>query len=196
MSKVYLGEVAREYRETFTRNKNGLPAVGLEHILPEDLTLTLWDEGNDNTFTKLFHKGQVLFGRRRAYLKKAAVAPFDGICSGDITVIEAIPDKILPDLLPFVIQNDAFFNFAVGKSAGSLSPRVKWEHLSQFEFALPPISAQKKLTDLLVATNIARKAYKKLLSATDELIKSQFTPWSDRLVPPYFLLLGGAIHAV
>ena len=68
----------------------------------------MWDESGVNTFTKIFHKGDVLFGRRRAYLKKAVIAPFDGICSGDITVIVARPEYILPELLPFVIQNEAF----------------------------------------------------------------------------------------
>ena len=108
------------------------------------------------------------------YSIKAAVAPFDGICSGDITVIEAIPEKLLPELLPFVIQNDTFFDYAVGKSADSLSPRAKWEHLQNFEFTLPPVAEQRKLADLLWAVNAARTAYKKLLVATDELIKSQF----------------------
>ena len=119
MSKVLLGDVARERRETCKGSKDGYPVVGLEHLIPEEITLSAWDEEKENTFTKLFRKGDVLFGRRRAYLKKAAVAPFDGICSGDITVIEAIPEKILPELLPFIIQNDALFDFAVGKSAGS-----------------------------------------------------------------------------
>ncbi len=126
MSKVCLGDVAKERKEKCKGSKNGYPIVGLEHLITEELNLTAWDEDKENSFTKIFRKGDILFGRRRAYLKKAAVAPFDGICSGDITVIEAIPDKILPELLPFVIQNDAFFDLAVNKSAGSLSPRVKW----------------------------------------------------------------------
>ena len=135
---------------------------------------------SDNTFTKTFRKGQILFGRRRAYLTKAAIAPFDGICSGDITVIEALPDKLLPDLLPFIIQNDAFFEYAVGKSAGSLSPRVKWEHLQHFELTLPALDKQRELADLLWAANSTREAYKKLVFATGELVKSRFlkVAWS------------------
>lgn len=172
--RVKLGEVARESRETLRGSKRGLPVVGLEHIMPGELTLSDWDVDRENTFTKTFRKGQMLFGRRRAYLKKAAVALFDGICSGDITVIEAIPEKLLPELLPFVIQNDTFFNYAVGKSAGSLSPRAKWQHLQNFEFTLPSVAEQRKLADLLWTTNATREAYKKLLVATDELIKSQF----------------------
>lgn len=174
MSKVKLGDVAFEHKETCKGSKDGYPIVGLEHLIPEEVTLTAWDEGRDNTFTKIFRKGNVLFGRRRAYLKKAAVAPFNGICSGDITVIEAIPDRILPELLPFIIQNDDLFDFAVGKSAGSLSPRVKWEHLKNYEFELPNIDKQRELSELLWAMDATKKSYQKLIAATDELVKSQF----------------------
>ena len=174
MSKVKLGDVAIEHKETCKGSKDGYPIVGLEHLIPEEVTLTAWDEGSDNTFTKMFRKGNVLFGRRRAYLKKAAVAPFDGICSGDITVIEAIPDRILPMLLPFIIQNDELFDFAVGKSAGSLSPRVKWEHLKNYEFELPDMDKQRELAELLWAMDATKKSYQKLIAATDELVKSQF----------------------
>ena len=174
MSKVLLGDVAVEHKETCKGSKDGYPIVGFEHLIPEEITLTAWDEGSENTFTKMFRKGNVLFGRRRAYLKKAAVAPFDGICSGDITVIEAKPDRILPELLPFIIQNDALFDFAVGKSAGSLSPRVKWEHLKNYEFELPDMDKQRELATLLWAMDETKKSYQKLIAATDELVKSQF----------------------
>lgn len=174
MSKVKLGDVAIEHKETCGGSKDGYPIVGLEHLTPEEVTLTAWDEDSDNTFTKVFRKGNVLFGRRRAYLRKAAVAPFDGICSGDITVIEAIPDRILPELLPFIIQNDGLFSFAVGKSAGSLSPRVKWEHLKNYEFELPSMDRQCELAELLWAMDTTKKSYQKLIAATDELVKSQF----------------------
>lgn len=174
MSRVLLGDVAVEHKETCKGSKDGYPIVGLEHLIPEEITLTAWDEGSENTFSKMFRKGNVLFGRRRAYLKKAAVAPFDGICSGDITVIEAKPDYILPELLPFIIQNDNLFDFAVGKSAGSLSPRVKWEHLKNYEFELPDMEKQKELAELLWAMDNTKKSYQKLIAATDELVKSQF----------------------
>ncbi len=174
MSRVKLGDVAVEHKETCKGNKDGYPVVGLEHLTPEEVSLTNWDENSDNTFTKMFRKGNVLFGRRRAYLKKAAVAPFDGICSGDITVIEAIPDRVFPDLLPFIIQNDDLFTYAIGKSAGSLSPRVKWEYLKDYEFELPDMDRQKELSEILWAMDTAKKSYQKLIAATDELVKSQF----------------------
>lgn len=194
MSKVCLDDVAVEHRETCKFNRNGYPIVGLEHLLPEEITLTTWDESSENTFTKVFRKGNVLFGRRRAYLKKAAVAPFDGICSGDITVIEAKPDRILPELLPFIIQNDSFFSFAISKSAGSLSPRVKWEHLKNFEFELPDMNHQRKLADLLWAMDTTKKSYQKLIKATDELVKSQFIEPPSHKDFPINVFWKGGLH--
>jgi len=175
MSKVKLEDVAKEHKEVLNGDKSGLPVVGLEHLIPKEIKLEHWDVDVDNTFTKMFRKGNVLFGRRRAYLKKAAYATVDGVCSGDITVIEAIPGKILPELLPFIIQNDYLFDYAVGKSAGSLSPRVKWEHLKNFEFdELPDLETQRKLAKLLWSIQETMESYKELIKNTDELVKSQF----------------------
>lgn len=144
--KIKLSEVAQEYKGK-TTNKNN--SVGLEHLDSDNITLNRYDACGDNTFTKAFKKGQILFGRRRAYLHKAVVAPFDGVCSGDIIVIEAIPNKIDPGFLPFIIQNKNFFDYAVEKSAGSLSPRVKWEQLRAYEFELPDLKEQKRLAKVL-----------------------------------------------
>ena len=172
--KVKLGEVARECRNTWKNSKEQVPVVGLEHLESGEITLSAWDIDSENTFNKKFTKGQVLLGRRRVYLRKAVIAPVDGICSGDITVIEAVPNKILPGLLPFVIQNDAFFNYAMKGSAGSLSPRVKWDYLKDYEFFLPPLSEQRILADKLWAAYRLKESYKKLLKATDEMVKSRF----------------------
>lgn len=171
---VKLGEVAKERRESIKTDKANKPIVGLEHLIPQQVQLTEWSNDADNTFTKLFHKGDVLFGRRRAYLKKASLAPFDGICSGDITVIAPIENKIAPELLPFIIQNDAFFDYAVEKSAGSLSPRVKWEHLKNYEFELPGLEEQRKLAKILWAVEETKQAYKTLFQKTDDLVKAKF----------------------
>ena len=174
MGVVKLGDVARESRLKWTKSKQDVPIVGLEHLIPNEIRFDVYDINTDNTFSKRFVKGQVLFGRRRAYQRKAAVAEFDGICSGDITVIEAIEGKIVPELLPFIVQTPVFFDYANRGSAGSLSPRVKWEHLADFEFELPPLEEQKVLADKLWAAYRLKEAYKKLLVATDEMVKSQF----------------------
>ncbi len=178
MTHVCLGDVAREIKQKVPVDQE-LPTVGLEHLDPGEVELAHWDEGVETTFTKAFSKGQVLFGRRRAYLRKAAVAPFDGICSGDITVI-APKDNLSPRLLPFIIQNDALFEHAVTNSAGSLSPRVKWRSLSQFEFELPSIAKQEDLADILWTAQETRSHYRQLLTACDDVVKSQFVEMFDK----------------
>ena len=174
MAKVTFGDIAKECRSTYKGDKSGIPIVGLEHIEPQNMLVRNFEVDTENTFTKSFKKGQVLFGRRRAYQQKAGVATFDGICSGDITVIEAIPEKVDIGLLPFIVQNEAFFGHAVQGSAGSLSPRVKWEHLASYEIELPSLSEQKVLAEKLWAAYRLKESYKRLLAATDEMVKSQF----------------------
>ena len=143
-------------------------------MIPEQVILTEWDQASENTFTKIFRAGDVLFGRRRAYLKKAAVAPFDGICSGDITVIAAKEDVLSPRLLPFIIQNDMLFDYAVKMSAGGLSPRVKWQNLKDFVVILPDLEKQEELAEILWSMEYTKRAYRNMIAQTDELVKSQF----------------------
>lgn len=169
-----LGDIAIESKVTFKGDKTNVPIVGLENIEPEEIVLHSYEINAENTFSRCFHKGQILFGRRRAYLKKAAVADFDGICSGDIIVIEPIEGKVEPSLLPFIIQNDKLFNYAVSRSAGGLSPRVKWQDLANYEFDLPPLSEQKALADKLWTAYRLKESYKKLLQATDDMVKAEF----------------------
>jgi type I restriction enzyme, S subunit len=143
-----LGQIAKEVRQnTKSPLEEGIERyVGLEHLEPGNLKISRWGNvAEGTTFTKTFKEGDVLFGRRRAYLKKAARADFEGLCSGDITVLRANPALILPDLLPYYLSADAVFDFAVSNSAGSLSPRAKWRDLSKFECSLPDLKMQEKI---------------------------------------------------
>lgn len=171
---VRFDQIAKECRETFKGSFEGKPIVGLEHIEPYDMLLKNYDLNVETTFTKSFRKGQILFGRRRAYQHKACVATCDGICSGDITVIEPIEGAVYPDLLPFIIQNDDFFEHAIKGSNGALSPRVKWEHMANFEVNLPSIDEQKVLAEKLWAAYEVKQSYLKMIDATDEMVKAQF----------------------
>jgi type I restriction enzyme S subunit len=127
--------------------------VGLEHLEPGDLRIRNWGNVVDGvTFTSVFQPGQVLFGKRRAYQRKVAVAEFSGVCSGDIYVLESKEANVLlPELLPFICQTDAFFAHAVDTSAGSLSPRTNWTSLASFEFLLPPAADQQSVVRLFTA---------------------------------------------
>lgn len=167
---VRFGDVAFEPKE----NARDVAAegirhvVGLEHIDSEDIHLRRSAGVEEaSTFTKKFKKGDVLFGRRRAYLKKAALAPFDGICSGDITVFRA-KGGLNPELLPFVVNNDKFFDYAVKHSAGGLSPRVKFKDLANYEFLLPPKDQQARLAELLWAMDEVVEREREVLGRLEE----------------------------
>lgn len=172
MKIVTLDQVAEERKG---QAKSGDPkdlSIGLEHLVPECLHVEEWDDSGKNTFTKVFCKGDILFGRRRAYLKKAAIAPFDGVCSGDITVIKSKKSPLIPELLPFVIQNDALFDYAVKNSAGSLSPRVKWEYLKTFSFRLPEKNEQQRLLEKLTSIDSEELAAQDALQAAIDMRQS------------------------
>jgi len=136
--------------------------VGLEHLDPENLHIRRWNTPENGTsFTRKFVPGQTLFGKRRAYQRKVAYAEFEGICSGDILTFEPKDKKVLlPELLPFICQSDAFFDHALGTSAGSLSPRTSWKALKDFEFPLPPIEEQKCIAEILWAADEVVEKYK------------------------------------
>lgn len=141
--------------------------VGLEHIDPGDLRIRRWaDIADGTTFNSVFKPGQVLFGKRRAYQRKVAVADFAGVCSGDIYVLEPSSDALMPELLPFICQTDAFFDHAVGTSAGSLSPRTNWKSLADFEFLLPPIQEQARLVEALLSAQNTAETLLGLIDAT------------------------------
>ena len=126
--------------------------VGLEHLDPDSIHIRRTGVPSDVEGTKLkVYKGDIIFGKRRAYQRKAAIAHFDGICSAHSMVLRANPETIEPDLFPFFIHSDIFMNRAVDISEGSLSPTIKWRTLSEQEFRLPSRPIQKKLAELLWA---------------------------------------------
>ena len=157
--------------------------VGLEHLEPGDLRIRSWGSVADGvTFTSMFQPGQVLFGKRRAYQRKVAVADFSGVCSGDIYVLETKDAQVLlPELLPFICQTDAFFDHAVGTSAGSLSPRTNWTSLADFEFMLPPMDEQRHLIRLLLNAEVTRTAAEDAATHSEKLRKSLLFETFDAL---------------
>jgi type I restriction enzyme S subunit len=171
---VKFGDVVAEPRDTVKDIvSEGIEhVVGLEHIETGNIHLrNSAGIEESTTFTKKFSKGDVLFGRRRAYLKKAAQASFSGICSGDITVFRA-KKGLMPQLLPFVVNNDKFFDYAIKHSAGGLSPRVKFKDLANYEFLLPPLAQQAQLAELLWAMDEVIEKELKVFSKQETLFLS------------------------
>ncbi len=146
--------------------------VGLEHLDPETLHLRQWGHPSDVTGQKLaFKKGDVIFGRRRAYQRKLAVAEFDGICSAHAMVVRAKPKMILPEFLPFFLQSDMFMERAIEISVGSLSPTINWKTLRVQEFPLSPIEEQKRIAEILWAADDAVEKFGEAEVKLDKLIR-------------------------
>lgn len=165
---VKFGDVVDNMNET-TRDPEAVGldrVVGLDHMDPQSLPLKRWDNLSDlhegTSFTRVFRAGQVLFGKRRAYQRKVSLPDFDGICSGDILVFQAKNAELLPEFLPYIVQSDGFFDHALGTSAGSLSPRTKWQELAKYEFALPPIVEQRRMAELIVSIDNTIVSYEAL----------------------------------
>jgi len=149
--------------------------LGLEHLDSGCLRVSRFGSEVAPIGEKLvMRKGDVLFGKRRAYQKKVAIAPFDGIFSAHGMVLRPNEDVIDKDFFPLFISSDYFLDAAIAISVGSLSPTINWRDLKELEFNLPPLDEQKKLAKVLWAAENAIESYKNLIKCTDELVKSQF----------------------
>ena len=140
--------------------------VGLEHLDSESLTIRRWGAPSDVDATKLrFRAGDIIFGRRRVYQRKLAVADFDGICSAHAMVLRAKPAVALPEFLPFFMQSDLFMERAREISVGSLSPTINWKTLAKEEFALPPLDEQLGIAEVVTLAGALSEALRNLLDA-------------------------------
>lgn len=156
---VRFGDIVRQAGGTNQRPTDER-VVGLEHLDSDALTVRRYAPSDaDHTFTRKFSKGQVLYGKRRAYQRKAARVDFDGVCSNDIIVMEPASRALHASLLPILVQSPSFLEHALATSVGSLSPRTNWKSLGDFYFNLPPIEDQVKIADLVwAAEEVAVKA--------------------------------------
>lgn len=149
--------------------------IGLEHLDSGNLYVTRWGADTAPIGEKLLmKKGDVLFGKRRAYQKKVGIAPFDGIFSAHGMVLRPKEDVICKSFFPFFISSDYFLNEAIRISVGGLSPTINWKDLRVLEFELPSLEEQRVLADKLWAAYEVKESYKNLLAQTDKLLHAQF----------------------
>jgi type I restriction enzyme S subunit len=145
--------------------------VGLEHIDSDAIHITRFGKREDVTGTKLrCYPGDVIFGRRRAYQRKAAIVEFDGFCSAHSLVLRANQKVIDPKLFPFFLHSDTFMNRAIDISVGSLSPTINWGTLKTQQFLLPPLEQQANLAQLLWAGDEMIESEKNLLELLENLL--------------------------
>lgn len=171
--RVRFGDVVENCAETCDPEEAGLERfVAMEHLEPGSLHVRSWGNVADGTtFTRRCQPGQVLFGKRRAYQRKVAVAEFEAVVSGDIYVLAPKDtQRLLPELLPFLCLSERFFQHAVGTSAGSLSPRTNWSSLASFEFDLPPLDQQRRIAEILWALDEVDQEFESVSKACESAL--------------------------
>jgi len=140
--------------------------VGLEHLETGGTSVRSWGSTNDVTSSmKLFKTGDVIVARRNVYLRRAARAGFDGVCSGDGIVLRGNPAVCLPDLLPFLLNTNGFWDYVTSQADGTMSKRITVKRLLAYEFPLPPIEEQRRIAEML---NSASSYAESLVNAKQE----------------------------
>lgn len=169
--------------------------VGLEHLDPGTLEVTRWGaEVTPKGDKLLMKKGDILFGRRRAYQKKVGIAPFDGIFSAHGMVLRPKADVVDPMFFPFFISSDIFLDEAIRVSVGSLSPTANWKDLRTLEFDLPSPGKQRELAGILSEAESLKGHYRKLLTTCDDVVKSQFVDAVQSAHNPSFVRLDDLVR--
>lgn len=158
--------------------------VGLEHYDSGEPVITRYtDTSLLSSSVKEFKANDILIARRNVYLKRAGIAFFSGLTSGDSIVLRiyedceartGIPKEDAVRIIPFVLNSNAFWAYANKHADGMNSKRISKKMLYAYEFDLPPLAEQRVLADKLWAAYRLKESYKKLLAATDEMVKSQF----------------------
>jgi len=167
--RLSLGTVATASKEKVSPSDGTVDRyVAGEHMDSDDLKIHRWGDPNETALGPAFHRrfrpGQVLYGSRRTYLRKVAVADFDGVCANTTFVVQTKdPARLLPEFLPFVMSAEPFHAFAIAESKGSVNPYVNWSDIERYEFDLPPLDEQKRIADLLWTAErsaVAQTAYR------------------------------------
>lgn len=175
---VKLGTLAVEISERVDNpSESGVERfVGLEHFVSGDLKIKAWGTtSNLTSSTKAFQAGDILFARRNAYLRRASLVDFDGVCSGDAFVLRENHEKLVPGFLAFIVNSNKLWDFANENAAGTMSTRVKWRDLANYEFLLPPKEQQAELAELLWAMDEVIERDLAVLRKTDQLIEVMFS---------------------
>ena len=180
MTKVKLSDVVRRCQTKVNRYDTDLTYfVAGEHFDSGEMELTGRGEVAGSTIGPMFYygfkPGDFLLVSRNPHLKKASRVEFAGICSEKTFVLESADENVLlSEYLPWVLQNDSFWDYAQKNRHGSTNSFINWSTLAEYEFDLPKVGDQARMSELLWAAQDLRRNYRSLLVACDDVVKSQF----------------------
>ena len=177
-TRVAFGDVVRQVKDRVDPDAADLERyVAGEHMDTDELRIRRWGVIGDGYLGPAFHMhfrpGHVLYGSRRTYLRKVAVADFEGITANTTFVIEPKDPKVLmPDLLPFIMQTESFHEHSIEQSKGSVNPYINFSDLTWYEFALPPLDEQRRMVAVLSAAEQCLQSYWLLVNTVTNLESS------------------------
>lgn len=176
--RVKFGDVVRQVKDKVDPESAGIERyVAGEHMDTDDLRIRRWGEVGDGylgpAFTMRFQPGQVLYGSRRTYLRKVALADFEGICANTTFVVQSAADDLLPEFLPYVMTAQAFHEHSIKQSKGSVNPYINFSDLKWYEFALPPLDEQREAVKVLSQFSVAERCYEEVAGARVELLNAK-----------------------
>lgn len=173
MATIILGDIIDVIKESVNPKTCGFDKfVGLEHYDAGEPMITRYGSPeNLDTNVKHFCKGDILVARRNVYLKRAGYVDFEGVTSGDSIVLR-VKDKSFLRILPFILNTEDFWDYAEQNSDGTMSKRLSPDDLMDYEFEEP--KNKEELADKLWAAYRVKESYRKLLTATDDMVKAKF----------------------
>ena len=169
-----LGTVLEQHRESYKPAQSAVvPYIGLEHIISGDPRLHEHASSEKVKSAKTyFYPEQILYGKLRLYLDKCVLVDFEGICSTDILVFDAVRDLAIPAFVTFLLHTDRFIKLATDTMTGVNHPRTHWNSLQKFEFALPPLPERRRIAAVLNAIQDEIAAQDHLFNALREFKRS------------------------
>lgn len=182
---VKLGDVA----EVVTKKVPGenldpaTPYFGLEHLKTGGGILgnSRADAFSLKGGKPVFESGDILFGRLRPNLRKAAIASAPGTCSGDITILRMINGDDTHYLLHFLLSGFAFAQ--INRHINGINlPRINNRDLLEIKVPLPPLEEQQRIATILGTVEEAIRAEEQSISKLETLVKN-LAPETNRTVP-------------
>ena len=158
--------------------------VGGEHFESNELEITGCGLIKPNVnilgfkFHFAFQPGDVLYMARNPHLRKAGMVNFSGICSDASYILRTKDSNVLcQEYLAVIMQSNHLWDYCESHKVGSVNFAINWKTLANYEFDLPDINIQRSIANRIWAAYRVKQAYKKLISATDEMVKSRFIEW-------------------
>ncbi len=93
----------------------------------------------------LFFKGQILYSKIRPLLRKAVIAPFDGLCSADMYPLKTPLNKEY--LLRYILSDSFNAQVATAMSSRVKMPKINQAELSKVLIPVPPIQEQERIVN-------------------------------------------------